>query len=449
MGSAIEELRSLRNRKDLFDISEKELRPLHIAAAQESFEEKRGTIPVLAKRAKDTGINTIRSLDDMVPLLFSHTNYKSYPASFLAQKRWKPLLQWLSLISTPNYDDVDVEGVADVDEFLDRLWAKNYCVNTSSGTGGKISLLPKSKADMDFLKEFVWHHRQLESGLEPKNQFHFFHFGPVKGTYAAANTAAYNIEGFGRPDSTYVLIDEPMHNSAIMRMAEMRKRMADGEATPDEITAFEAQSAEQGKRFSARFDWMVDRLIEVRHERVWINAMIAQSWDLMQRMKAKGIQTAGLGAGSIVSGGGGRKHLKLPDDFQAQLGAFYGTKGPGAYGMSEMSWWCPACREGRYHMHPFASALILDQSGQRMLAREGVVEGRFAFMDPTTDHRWGGMISGDKVSVDFGPCPCGRKGMTVLNPVQRYTDIAGDEDKIQCAGSIDAYIRGNFNEVPT
>ena len=154
MGSAIEELRSLRNRKDLFDISEDELRPLHIAAAQESFEEKRGTIPVLDKRARDTGINAIRSLDDMVPLLFSHTNYKSYPASFLAQKRWKQLLQWLSLISTPNYDDVDVEGAGDVDEFLDRLWAKNYCVNTSSGTGGKISLLPKSKADMDFLKEF-------------------------------------------------------------------------------------------------------------------------------------------------------------------------------------------------------------------------------------------------------------------------------------------------------
>jgi hypothetical protein len=306
MGSAIEELRSLRHRKDLFDISEEDLRPLHIAAAQESFEEKRGKIPVLEKRAKDSGINAIRSLDDMVPLLFSHTNYKSYPASFLAQKRWKQLLQWLSLISTPNYDDVDVEGIADVDEFLDRLWAKNYCVNTSSGTGGKISLLPKSKADMDFLKEFVWHHRQMEAGLEPKNQFHFFHFGPVKGTYAAANTAAYNIEGFARPDSTYVLIDEPMHNSAIMRMAEMRKRMADGEAKPDEITAFEAQAAAQGKRFSARFDWMVDRLIEVRHERVWINAMIAQSWDLMQRMKAKGIQTAGLGPGSIVSGGGGR-----------------------------------------------------------------------------------------------------------------------------------------------
>ena len=100
-------------------------------------------------------------------------------------------------------------------------------------------------------------------------------------------------------------------------------------------------------------------------------------------------------------------------------------------------------------MHPFASALILDQPGQKLQPREGIVEGRFAFMDPTMEYRWGGMISGDKLTVDFGPCPCGRKGMTILNPVQRYADITGEDDKIQCAGSIDAYIRGNFNEVPT
>src|SRR5258708_39423234 len=111
----------------------------------------------------------------------------------------------------------------------------------------------------------------MGAGIKPKNRFLFFHFGPVRGTYAPASTGAYNIEGFARPDSTYVLIDQPMHNSAIMRMAEMRKRMADGEAAPDEITAFEAQASAQGKRFSERFDWMVDRLIEVRHERVWIS----------------------------------------------------------------------------------------------------------------------------------------------------------------------------------
>ena len=446
MASAIEELRSLKDAVDPFDFPETELRPLQIAAAQEAFQAKRSKIPTLDKRAKEVGIDAIRSLDDVVPLLFSHTNYKSYPLAFLTQKRWKHLLQWLSLISTPDYQDVDIEGVTDIDDFIGRLWAKDYYVTTSSGTGGKLSMVPKSKFDMAFTKEYVLGWRHLERRIPAENQFHYFHFGSTKGTYTATYTAAFNEEGFARSDSSHILIDEPMRNSTIMAMADMRKRIADNSVTPDEIATFEAQATEQGRRMNERFDQMVDRLLEVRHERVWLSAMIAQSWELMQRAKARGVNRLDLGPGSVLTGGGGRKHLKLPEDFQDQLNDFYGTSGPGGYGMSEMTWLYPACKAQRYHVHPFASALVLDQTGERLLGREGIVEGRFAFMDPTTEIRWGGMISGDKVRVDFGPCPCGRKGMTVLNPVQRYTDITGQEDVIQCAGTIDAYIRGSFGD---
>jgi hypothetical protein len=447
MGSAIEQVKVLSKSKDVYNIPEAELRPLHIAAAQESFEEKRGLIPALDRRAKEMGISAIRSLDDMVPLLFSHTNYKSYPASFLAQKRWKQILQWLSMITTPSYDDVDVEGIADVDEFLDRLWTKGYYVATSSGTGGKVSLVTRSKFDMDFYKEYLWYNRLIERpDLKPEKQFHFFHFGATKGSHSATLSARFTIEGYGRPDSTYILIEEPMKNSAIIRMAEMRKMVAEGKAGPDDIAAFEAQATEQGNRLNDRFDWMVERLIAVRHEKVWISAMISQYWDLMHRLKARGINGLDLGPGSVLTGGGGKKHLKLPDDFQDRLNGFFKRGGPSAYGMSEMSWVYPSCKAGRYHAHPFAAALILDEPGVKLQPREGIVEGRFAFLDVALEYRWGGMISGDKVKVDFGPCPCGRKGMTVLDPVFRYTDITGDEDKIQCAGTIDAYIRGSFSE---
>jgi hypothetical protein len=197
-----------------------------------------------------------------------------------------------------------------------------------------------------------------------------------------------------------------------------------------------------------RFDQMVETFLAVRHEPIFLSAMTAQAWDLMQRLKAKGLKTAGMTPDSHFSGGGGRKHLKhLPDDFLEQLNAFFGKSGPGGYGMSEMTWMCLACRAGRHHMHPFAAMLILDEPGEKLLPRDkGIVEGRFAFMDPTTEYRWGGLISGDKVRADFGPCPCGRKGATILDPIQRYADLSADGDKIQCAGTIDAYIRGGFGE---
>jgi hypothetical protein len=69
------------------------------------------------------------------------------------------------------------------------------------------------------------------------------------------------------------------------------------------------------------------------------------------------------------------------------------------------------------------------------------VEGRAAFFDLSLDGRWGGVISGDKISLQFEPCACGNKGVSVKDNITRYADIKGD-DKIGCAGTVDAYVRG-------
>jgi len=70
------------------------------------------------------------------------------------------------------------------------------------------------------------------------------------------------------------------------------------------------------------------------------------------------------------------------------------------------------------------------------------VEGRFAFLDLLYDGRWGGLISGDRVSVDFGlRCPCGRFGPTILDTITRWAQ-PGEDDHIGCAGTIDSYIQG-------
>ena len=51
------------------------------------------------------------------------------------------------------------------------------------------------------------------------------------------------------------------------------------------------------------------------------------------------------------------------------------------------------------------------------------------------------MISGDRVTMDFRPCPCGRHGPTILDSITRFAP-PGEDDHIGCAGTIDAYIRG-------
>ena len=71
----------------------------------------------------------------------------------------------------------------------------------------------------------------------------------------------------------------------------------------------------------------------------------------------------------------------------------------------------------------------------------GEYEGRAAFFDLSVDGRWGGVITGDRISIDFSPCACGAKGPSVRDNIVRYADLEGD-DKIGCAGTVDAYVRG-------
>ena len=67
---------------------------------------------------------------------------------------------------------------------------------------------------------------------------------------------------------------------------------------------------------------------------------------------------------------------------------------------------------------------------------------RFGFLDLAYDGRWGGLITGDRVTVDFAErCACGRAGPTLLDNIGRFVR-PGEDDHIGCAGTIDAYIRG-------
>ena len=52
------------------------------------------------------------------------------------------------------------------------------------------------------------------------------------------------------------------------------------------------------------------------------------------------------------------------------------------------------------------------------------------------------MISGDKITISYDPCPsCGNAGPSIEDNVARLKDLDGD-DKITCAGTVDAYVRG-------
>lgn len=157
MPGAREQIRSLVLSGDTFDQPADELRELQLEAARETFTAHRERVPLLRTRATETGVEEVTGLDDLVPLLFSHTSYKSYPVSLITAGRWDRLLRWYTTVSAVEPGDVDMDGVRDIDEWTDRITAAGHRPYITSGTSGKVSFLNCDASDLSFLHDILEH----------------------------------------------------------------------------------------------------------------------------------------------------------------------------------------------------------------------------------------------------------------------------------------------------
>ena len=85
----------------------------------------------------------------MVPLLFTHTNYKSYPESFVDKGQWANMNLWLQTLSSQPVRNVRMDDVRDADDWLGRLAEAGHHLFASSGTSGKCSFLNQTSKDLD------------------------------------------------------------------------------------------------------------------------------------------------------------------------------------------------------------------------------------------------------------------------------------------------------------
>ena len=418
-----------------------DLEPLWLQAANERLAQQRETIPVLGKLADEVGIDRIERLDDLVPLLFAHSNYKSYPEGFIAKGRWDLMNKWIDTLSTTKVTGLDVDGVTDQDSWVDRLHAVGQKTYVTSGTTGKNSFLPQTQSDEDLsLKMLIQSvgRQPLFAGGERRP---IFIFGPKHGYHRAALHFRTLVETFGRSDASYFLTEEPMRIAEITRLGDLRKRIAEGTAMPSEIAAFERETAAKQEANAARLDELMDALIEHRHEPMYVVGFWAQYWLIVERARARGVQAGEFHPDTVITGGGGTKGAVMPPDYEQQILGFFGISPDhvtGGYGMSEVS---TALGEvdGRYRPAPWVIPLLLDDTGEKRIDQEGgQAEGRFAFFDASLEGRWGGVITGDHVTVDFATST----PTVVAGSIERYSALEGGDDKLTCAGTIDSYVRG-------
>jgi hypothetical protein len=446
MASALERLTSLRDDPVRFDTPPAELLDQQLEAANERFETRIGQIPLLKNRAESAGLTSIRSAEEFVPLLFAHNTYKSYSESWLAEGQWQRMARWLQTVSTYDADGSTFDDIDGLDAWVERLEEGGRFVACSSGTTGKPAMLGATELDLDFasrsnVSSFSW-----ATGVGPDKDRRFFGLGPRTNVTRNERTREALVEAFhAESEEPYQLPVPVISTGAIMAMILLRRKITDGTAVASEVAEFERLSAERMAGIEEAVANAIDELVKSREQKLFLTGMWASLHPLAVGVRERGFTSADYRNDNTLLTGGGLKGTTLPPDYREFVHGTFGVTDQreyNFYSMQEVNTPFPRCRSGQYHIPAWVIALPLDESGEHLLdTTSGEVEARAAFFDLSLDGRWGGVISGDKVTMDFGQCACGHHGPTVGPDILRFSDLAGG-DKISCAGTIDAYVKG-------
>jgi hypothetical protein len=435
----------------LIDQPEREV--IQAAVMSERFEELRTGVAQLDKLASLQGVERISELNDVTPLLFQHTVYKSYPISLLEKGRFDQLTRWLGGLTVHDLSGVDVSGCNSIDSWFDALEAQTPLrPSHSTGTTGKVSVMPRDVDDLERFDEYRAKGVEETFGNEP-NRLAAVRDGnkPVPIVYPSyrygRHVAQRQLDGYvrniGSEETTYALYNDFMSADVAslagrVRGASQKGALDDMEIAPELLQRFKTSLARQANQAQDQ-EAFFERILRDLHGRKVIAfgvVPVLYAWSVLG--EARGIE--GLFAPeSMVSSGGGLKGASVPGDWRERIERFLGAKLRFGYGMTELISGAGMCPQGHYHISPAAVPFVLDPETGAPLPREGTQTGRYAFFDLLAGSYWGGFVTGDKVTVTWDGCACGRKGPYVHPSIDRFSELEGGDDKISCSGSTDAH----------
>jgi hypothetical protein len=202
-------------------------------------------------------------------------------------------------------------------------------------------------------------------------------------------------------------------------------------ARKDEFVAMQARRPQEMAEFFTRLTR------ELAGKRVF---MIG-AYNLMYEVAAAGLERGMrrvFAPDSAILTGGGMKGFVLPGNYMEVIQEFLGVdRIQEGYGMSETSTLNWVCEAGRYHVQPWIIPFVLDPETSEPLPRRGIQTGRAAFYDLFVGAHWGGVISGDEITVDWdGSCACGRTSVHIAHDIVRYSEKQGvEDDRISCSAT--------------
>ena len=441
-----------KSEDELHTMARPAVEAFQLAAVRQRFEELRPKVAALASQADDAGITAIGTLADVVPLLFQHTTYKSYPASLIDKGRFDLLTRWLTEVTSLDLSGVDTSACQGIDDWLEALEQQSALMPFhTSGTSGKLSFFPRTKTEATlffqaYLKKF--------QGFGGKPGFELGYGGlrlpvilpvPRGGRYVSQRLAAFLRDNLApTPDQCYTLTEGTLSADLVALSGRVRTAQAKGDLSTIQLTdgmraAFKRYLDELERRPEETAAFIATMVEGLKGQRVF---MMGQANYLYQ----SGLDAAERGISNVFSpdslltmGGGGKGLITLPPDWSDQVKNFTGIENMiVSYGMSEITGTMSRCEDGYFHLPPYFIAYLLDPEARAMLPRTGQQTGRFACMDLLPFSYWGGIVSGDKVTIEWDrQCPCGRTSAHIHDTITRYSEAVTGDDKVTCAATVD------------
>jgi hypothetical protein len=433
----------------MFSVDRDTIAELQQAALARRFADLRDRIPLLTKLADRQRIAELDGLDDVIPLLFDHTFYKSYPPSLIDRHRYAELTAWLGKLTTVDLSGVDASGCSSLDEWLSLLDDEsNLTICHSSGTSGTISFIPWSKPELDTLGGV--HATVLTQTLGIDDDVRtsagvdviFPYFRSGGGMFTRLNDLL--IKWVAKGEERHHPAFSGRLSSDVMYLAgKLRRAAATGQAHNVVVDPALLARKNEFDRLMAdmphRLERYIDELIETLAGRPTFTISV---WHTIHNLALAGLRKGHRGVfapSSKVVVGGGIKGTVPPDGWDDDIRAFFGVSTlRGNYSMSELT--APRCEHGRMHLNPWMVPFVLDPDTSRPLPRQGRQTGRAAFFDLALRTRWGGFITGDEVTIDWDRrCPCGHTTVACEDGITRLSEKRGGDDKISCVATEEAH----------
>jgi hypothetical protein len=431
----------------LFALDRQDREPLQLAALQLRFAKLKDTVPALQRLATRQRVTQIDSVVDALPLFFNHLVYKSYPLALIETRDFPRLTAWLNRLTLHDLTKMNLDGLATLDDWLDRLDSYGMLIGHSTGTSGKLSFVPRSRVEWAAWQAAYHDATRASTGVDPKTDFVPTFFPGYRGGHhmMLRMQTLFMIPASGGAQEYHSLYQSAVSSDLMSLAVRLQSAEDKGEMQrlgldPALLAKRDEMIAQARRRPEELEAWFAKLIAQYRGRRVRICGTASDLLRVALSGQAKGLRCDFAAESFILSGGGMKGYKDPPADWEDQIKQFFGVdRICGGFGMSENMGMAPLCSHGFYHFRPFTIPLLLD-SQMRALPRTGVQTGRLALFDLLPETYWGGFITGDQVTMRWDEdCACGWKGPRLEKAISRIADAESGDEKISCAGSAQAY----------